>query len=117
MRLKITAIRDKGDLSKERIVMKVESNCDVGEYILIQSGRNNGSVTNKVSNSFWFPDKDVHVGDFVVLYTKSGKAKDKAFNDATSHFFYWGKEAPIWDQEVHAAVLMHAPTWESYIPS
>ncbi|QFY43627.1 hypothetical protein F6R98_14175 [Candidatus Methylospira mobilis] len=114
MRLKITNIRDQGDLDKERIVMKVESAGNVGEFLLIQSAHLNNAVTNDVYHTYWFPDKSVNVGDFVVLYTKVGKNSEKPFKDVKSHFFYWGKTKTIWDRDDCAAVLMHAPEWESF---
>lgn len=116
MKLKITNIRDRGDLSKERVVMKVESSGNVGEFLLIQSGYFDNYVTNGIYETYWFPDKEVAVGDFVVLYTKGGANSEKPFKEAKSHFFYWGKKQTIWDSENRAAVLMHAPTWESFKP-
>jgi hypothetical protein len=117
MKLKITNIRNQGDLDKERVVMKVESGGNVGEFLLVQSGYSNNSVTNGVYDTYWFPDKDVNVGDFVVLYTKSGIDSEKPFNEVKSHFFYWGRKQPVWSTENRAAVLMHAPTWESFKPA
>ena len=116
MKLKITNIRDRGDLNKERVVMKVESAGNVGEFLLVQSGYHDNSVTNGIYETYWFPDKDVNVGDFVVLYTKSGTDSEKPFKDVKSHFFYLGKKQTIWDAENRAAVLMHAPVWESFKP-
>lgn len=116
MKLKITNIGDQGDLSKERVVMKVESGGNVGEFLLIQSGHFNDSVTNGIHAAYWFPDKDVKTGDFVVLYTKSGTNSEKPFKDVKSHFFYWGKSQPVWNADNRAAVLMHAPAWESFKP-
>lgn len=113
MKLKLTSIREKGEAAKERIVMKVESPGNVGEYILLQAGFRDGSVTTAVFDTFWFPDKQVSSGDYVVLYTKAGQSSHKPFKDVTSHFFYWGKSSPIWGEADKSAVLMHAPTWES----
>lgn len=116
MKLKVINIRDRGDLNKERVVMKVESAGNVGEFLLAQSGYYNNSVTNDIYETFWFPDKDVNFGDLVVLYTKSGRGSEKPFNDVKSHFFYLGNKRPIWNVENRAAVLMHAPVWESFKP-
>lgn len=115
MRLKISNIRDRGDLNKERVVFEVESAGDIGEFLLIQTGLRNGeTITNQVFDTYWFPDKEVNIGDFVVLYSKIGKNSEKPFNDVTSHFFYWGKTEPIWNIKERAAVLMQAPTWQSH---
>lgn len=116
MRLKITNIRDQGDIDKERVVIKVETAGNVGEFLLIQSGYQNDSVTNGVHETYWFPDKVVSAGDFVVLYTKSGANSEKPFKEVKSHFFYWGKNRPLWNASNTIAVLMHAPVWESFKP-
>jgi hypothetical protein len=116
MKLKITGIRDHGDLNKERVVMKAESNGDVGDFVLIQSGYRDESVTNGVYVTYWFPDKQFNAGDIVVLYTKSGKSSEKPFKNGTSHFFYLGRSQPIWQEDNRAAVLMYAPEWESFKP-
>lgn len=114
MKLKITAIRDAGNLEKERIVMKAASAVDVGEYVLMQTGFHNDSVTNGVYATYWFPDKDIGAGDFVVLYTKAGKSNQKDFKEVQSHFFYWGKDCAIWQEQEKSAVLLHAPHWDSF---
>jgi hypothetical protein len=116
MKLKITKINDIGIIEKERIVMKVESSGNVGEFLVLQSGYFNNSVTSRVFATFWFPDKEVSVGDYVVLYTKKGNDNEKPFKEVKSHFFYWGKSEAIWSENNRSAVLMHAPTWESFKP-
>ena len=116
MRLKITNIREKGDLNKERIVMQVEAPGNVGEFVINQCGFSEGSVTNIIHRSYWFPDRDVKEGDFVVLYTKHGTNSEKPFKDVTSHFFYWGIGSAIWNTDDRSAVLMYAPDWEAFKP-
>ncbi|MCW2484966.1 hypothetical protein J5069_03550 [Candidatus Symbiopectobacterium sp. NZEC127] len=114
MKTKITAIREPGNLQKERVVIRVESTCDIGEFILLQTGFKEGTVNTRVYETFWFPDKRVRAGDYVVVYTKRGTSSEKPFNESTSHFFYMGNSEPIWNQEARSAVLMYAPEWESF---
>jgi len=94
--------------------MKAETALDIGEYVLLQTGFKDGGVNSAVFSAFWFPDKEVSAGDYVILYTKSGKASSKEFNDVHSHFLYWGKAHSIWQDEAKAAVLFHAPDWDSF---
>lgn len=94
--------------------MKAETGLDVGEYVLLQTGFKENSVNTDVFTAYWFPDKEVSAGDYVILYTKSGRASERDFNDVKSHFLYWGKSQSIWDKEARAAVLLHAPDWDSY---
>ncbi len=114
MKLKITAIRDAGDLKNERVVMKATESADVGNFVLFCTGFHNGEVTIDVKRAYWFPFKKVSVGDFVVVYTKAGTDSAKEFNQVKSHFFYWGNSSTVWDQQQVSAVLLHAPEWESF---
>lgn len=114
MKVNITAIREPGNLEKERIVIRVESACDIGQFVLLQTGFEGEVVNTGVYETFWFPDKPVRAGDYIVVYTKNGKFSEKPFNDATSHFFYMGNSQPIWHKKNRSAVLMHAPEWQSY---
>ena len=117
MKVKISAIREAGHLQKERVVLRVESACNIGEFLLLQTGFEDGSVNTGIYETFWFPDKQVRAGDYVVLYTKNGTRSEKPFQEATSHFFYIGKSEPIWNFRDRSAVLMHAPVWQSYQPT
>lgn len=114
MKVKITAIREPGNIQKERVVIRAESACNIGEFILLQTGFKNGSVNTGVYETLWFPDKPVHAGDYIVVYTKRGTNSEKPFKEVTSHFFYIGKSEPIWSQSERSAVLMHAPVWQSF---
>lgn len=114
MNLKLKSIAEKGNLEKERLVINVLNDTDVGDYILMQTGMSDGSVNIAISGTYWFPNKTVKAGDLVVLYSKSGTNKDRDLDEGRKvHFFYWGKSASIWGKPEKAAVLAHAPTWSS----
>jgi hydrogenase maturation factor len=114
MNIKIRSIADKGTIQKERITMKVHSNCNVGDYMLMRTGYANGEVTIDIKDAYWFPYKEVSAGDLIVLYTKRGKQSEKPLKKSgTVHFFYWNIDAAIWRSNKVAAVLLHAPTWDS----
>ena len=117
MRIEIQSVADKGNVQKERLVLKVRSSADIGDYILIQSGYNDGGVTIGTFHTYWFPYKEVSHGDLVVLYTKSGKDSEKELSGGKkAHFFYWGIDAAIWGTADKAPVLLHAPEWVSKSP-
>jgi len=114
MNFKILRITDAGTLERERVVLKAMSEIDIGDYLLAQTGKSEGTgVTNKIHNTYWFPDKEVEAGDLVVLYTKTGKRTVKENDNNKSHFFYWGKTSPVWDATDKTAVLMEISSWES----
>jgi len=109
----IRNIIDAGVQDKERLVLKVEKEDDIGYYVVFNNAFTaENTVSTKVKNAFWFPDKKVNTGDIVVLYTKSGAKNEKQNVDGTaSHFFYWGLEKTIWDGKDNAVVLLEAKNW------
>ena len=114
MKLKIKSIADKGDYQKERLVIKVLNDTDVGEFILLGTGFFNQQVNTSVSETFWFPDRQVEEGDLIIVYSKVGKTNEKILNTGKkAHFFYWGKDEALWNSNEKAVVLMYAPVWES----
>lgn len=118
MKIDIQSIADKGNYDKERLVLKVRSDTDIGDYIIIQSGFNDGQVTIGTYQTYWFPYKPVTAGDLVVLYTKSGKENVKELKHGKrAHFFYWGLISAIWNRNDRAPVILHAPEWASKDPS
>ncbi|KQV51335.1 hypothetical protein [Duganella sp. Root336D2] len=114
MNLKLKSIADKGDPQKERLVIRVVQDTDVGEFIVMRTGFVNDEVNIGVEGTYWFPNKSVKAGDLVVLYSKSGVNKDKPLERGGDvHFFYWGQATAVWRNPNTAAVLAHAPVWES----
>lgn len=115
MRLAILSVANKGDLKKERLVLNVRANTDIGEYILLQTVYDSG-LTTHTYNTYWFPDKKVKTGDIVVVYTKDGRENEIEENGHRIHFLYWGLSMPIWSEEDRAPVLLYAPEWTSKSP-
>ena len=114
MTMKIQSIAEKGNLEKERVVIRVVKPIDAGEYLLLCTGFSNGSVNTGVVATFWFPDKEVNTDDLVVVYTKSGNPSEKQLDGGRkAHFFYWGRSNPLWGPAEKGVVLLHAPVWES----
>ena len=117
MRVQIRSVEDKGNVSLERIVLRVEREVDIGDFMLVRTAFVGGNVTTEVMNTFWFPDMLVNGGDIVVVYSKSGRYRKKQIGDnRQAHFFYWGQESPLWDDADVAPVLLYAPEWVSKVP-
>lgn len=117
MRIAILSIADKGNLEKERLVLRVRATADVGDYILIQTGFQQDGVTIDTHHTYWFPYKKVEAGDLLVIYTKEGRENQRALeNGKNVHFFYWGLPEPIWATKDRAPVLLYAPVWISKEP-
>jgi len=116
MKLKIKSIKDAGIVEKERLILKVLQEDDIGYYVVFKTTSfEDDSISNKVRYAYWFPDNQVRTGDLVILYTKSGR-ESKKFNPLsgiTSHFFYWGLEKTIWNEKNDSAVLLEVKDWDN----
>jgi len=117
MTLSIRAVRDKGDIEKERIVLTSDASEDIGQYVLFDTTYNtDGSVSARVRHSLWIPDYKVDAGDLVVIYTKSSgkRIKEKVNEDKTKTvFIYWGLDQSIWNKGEDCAVLIKIDNWSS----
>lgn len=118
MSLNIASIKNRGDLNGERIVISVNSEVDIGNFLVLQTGVRNDNPTTRVKRCFWFPDREVSKGDLIVIYSKKGEKKEKKNpSGSTTHFFYWSSEEPLWIGENSAAVLIKADSWQGFTPS
>lgn len=115
MNIAIKKVKDAGDPERERLLLQVQSDDDIGRYaVFATSSAEDGGVSNKVDDTFWFPDYEVSAGDLVVLYTKGGTAKVKHNEDGTtSHFFFWGRKGQLWGESGRYAVLLLVRTWSA----
>lgn len=117
MRVQIQYVADPGDLSSERLVMRVRQDVDIGDFMLVRTGFEEDEVTTNVSNAFWFPYKRLRAGDLVVVYSKQGRDRQKRLDDGKeAHFFYWDQGSSLWDDEHVAPVLLYAPQWTAKPP-
>ncbi|HEY9080017.1 hypothetical protein [Magnetovibrio sp.] len=113
MTLKLDKISNSSDLDKERIVISVLQDDDVGQYAMLRSYVNNDAPTAGDQEAFWFPDQKVKTGDLVVLYSKDGTTSTKALkNGATVYFFYWGKSNPMWRERTYVPILLDIREWQ-----
>ena len=118
MSVRIKSIAEAGNLSKERIIMKVSARDDIGYYAMFRSHYKNDDVTTGVSHVLWFSDKPVVAEDLVILYSKTGTDSSKTnANGTTSHFFYWHSYEPLWEGGDYSAVLLEIGRWSSYNPA
>lgn len=117
MTLIIQNIISSGDITKERVVFKAAQDLAVGFYGVLKTIETApNTVSNKVRDTYWFPDKDVKKDDLVVLYSKKGINTERKEKDGTTtHFFYWGKEASQWEKRAvqsDALILFKMEEWK-----
>ena len=108
MKILIKAVIDKGNYAKEHVIFEVIEDCNIGRYILFNTS------SEKVIQSFWFPDKHVKAGDLIYLYTKALN-KDNEFvllqEESAIHLFYWDLGQAVWNIEKDCIALIEARDW------
>ena len=117
MKIKLMYVKDRGDLERERIVMRATSKVDVGQYALIEAGFEEDSVNVETGSCYWFSDQVIEKNDWVVLYTKSGENKEKLQKSgATAYFYYWDKKKPKWNTSSKVPVVLEVDSWDFIAP-
>lgn len=113
MILEIIGIRDKGNFEKERLVLRVKSSGDIGDYVLTHAKRRSpNSVSPKIKDPLWFPNEMMNADDCVIIYTKTGSNRNRENEDFShSYFLYWGLDRSIWNGD-ETPVLMEISSWE-----
>ena len=117
MNITVKSVLDVGIVKRERVVLNVVRDDDIGTYILVRGfTTKSGGISMDLEPLLWFPDAPGKAGDLVVIYTKEGTSKTKVNDDgSTSHFFYLGRSASIWSSPDRAAVVAKIDEWEYYV--
>lgn len=114
MDIELQAIKSHGDYDKEYVTLKVLSDCDSGGFLLADTTYNDDdTVSARLRHLFWLPSKEVSEGDFIRVFTRAGDDREYG-NDkgTTTHVFYWGLRAAVWNDNGDCAVLFQATEWE-----
>lgn len=115
MKFKVDVLREPGNLEKERVVIKILEDGNVGNLMVATSTlQAEDRVSSKIKNPYWIPDQDVNKGDLVVIYTKDGK-KSSRKNDSgsSSYFFYIGAGEALYTEINKTAVVFNISSWSS----
>ena len=110
MNLKILTIKDPGIKEKERVVLSVLADINLGDYLIAKTYTlKDERISAELEDVMWLPDQDLKQGDQVVVYTKAGE-KNKITNSdgSTSYFYYWELSEPIGDEEEAGAIIFEA---------
>jgi hypothetical protein len=112
MNLELKGVRDVGDLNRERVVLRATQDADIGRFAIFKcrTTSDDGVAAGYIPAAYWFPDKKVKSGDWVVLYTKEGTRSEKAGDNGNTYFYYWGRKDPQWNGYI--AALVSTSTWE-----
>ena len=112
MKIEIQSYKDLGDKEKERVVLSVKEDAELGVYILSTTVSNpDDTISASIKNIFWLPNQKVKAGDLVIVYTKSGSKQVIENEDgSSSYFFYWGLTESLMSLE-NSTVVLFETTW------
>ena len=116
MEIEIVGVADAGDLEKERLALKIVKSCDLGYFLVLDGLRlENGEVSTRVRQPYWFPDKKVKVGDRILLYTKKGVGPKQRTGDdgSTTYCFYRQLESTVWNRGGNTVLVLSLLEWIS----
>lgn len=108
MSFQILKVKDRGDLDKERVILKANKDCEISWYILFDNTYNDdGTISNLWRHMYIFPQITIKQGDFVWLYTRRGQNINRGNNSGTStYLLYWGLDETIWNHDEDVAYLV-----------
>ncbi|CAI1705349.1 MULTISPECIES: hypothetical protein [Serratia] len=114
MKFKINGLREPGNLEKERVVIEILEDGNVGNLVVTStSQQGEGAVSSKIKNPYWIPDQDVKKGDLVVVYTKEGRKNNRENDDnSSSYFYYIGMDEPLYDENTKTAIVFSIGSWK-----
>lgn len=113
MDLKIKSVHEKGDASKEYVLIDVKADCNAGDFGVADTTFNdNGTVSNRLRHFYWFVKKPLKKGDVIILRTSKGKKSSvKKQDGSTTHTVFWGLDSAVWNDDGDAAILLYIPKW------
>ena len=116
MKIKIVAVHNQGDFSKEYVLLQATEDCDIGRFALADSTYTDANhVSNKLRHFYWFEDKMIKKGEYVSLWTGNGsKTVSKTDSGVPIHRFYWGLSKGVWNDTGDCAVLLELSTWQLF---
>ena len=111
MILNIQSIKDVGTYEKERIIMSVQHDGDVGGCLIaLSQKRSENSISAHLDHVYWIPNQEVKENDLIVIYSKKGQRNSLNNDDgSTTYFFYWGLEKSF--SEADKALVLFDAKW------
>ncbi|MDE1645497.1 hypothetical protein [Klebsiella pneumoniae] len=110
MSLKIHGVKNAGEVGKEKLIIKVTADCNLINFMVIDCTYDDeGQSSNKHRHVYMFPEKEVNVGEYIILYTGSGTDRTGVWNrdnDTVTHRFYWGLDTTVWNEDGDEALIL-----------
>lgn len=115
MSLEILGIADRGVPNTERLNFRATIDMTLSHVaIFATSYATPSSITRIPRYTYWFPPKLVKAGDYVILFTGTGRDYDSKNTAGTmNHLFYWGLPQVAFAREPDCAVIVDIRTWRT----
>ena len=115
--LQFINVAEPGFYVEERVVLRPSVRVNLMDYMVVpmKCGPDPANAEDLNSEVYWFPDKVVEAGDFVLLYTKSGS--DYTFTESNGrevHVLYWGRERAVWKDSASVVAILRVSEWAFY---
>lgn len=117
--LTITAVQHSGVPNQECIVLRVDLPVDLGQFGLMLGRHYQGNRTIPYfDNLFWFGDGVVKPGDWLLVYTGSGKANRVPAANGVNEIFnlFWGKPTTLFVEPTIAPILFRVDAADVLAP-
>lgn len=114
MELSLRGIQSPGVLAKERVIIDVLSNTNIGGYMLSKGRREGGrNISSAIYHLIWLPDLDVEEGDLISIFTKVGTNTNlQNSRGTTTYRFYLDQTEALWRTPKSVAVLLELASWD-----
>ncbi|MDJ0388695.1 hypothetical protein QMO56_11280 [Roseomonas sp. E05] len=115
MKLKVLSVYNRGDATKEHVLLEAVEDCNANRYLLADSTfTGDGMISNRLRHTFWFPSKAVKKGELVSLWTGKGSNTEAANAAGTKiHRFYWNLGSAVWNDDGDCALLIEVSDWKA----
>ena len=117
MSLKICNLKKDGDSSKEYILFEATEEVNLSNYAVVdRTFDKDGQVSNIHKHFYRFPSLVIKKGEYVSLRTNKGvNTKVNTKELGVVHRFYWGSDAPFWnDNEIEKVELLRVKIVETF---
>ena len=100
----------------EHVLLKAKSDCAIAQFLLADGRHSEETqVANRVRNAYWFPETEIKAGEYVSVWTKSGKNSTGEMIDGTTiHRFYWNLPSSVWNAAGDCALLFKLQGCQCY---
>jgi hypothetical protein len=113
MKISVAGIYDRGNLDKERVHFRADTDLDLSYFVLLDTmWINDTQVAAGSHGAFWFAPQQIPRGHHVVVYTRVGTPNVETRDDGSVyHFVFRGLGYPQYVSPQATVVFIEALKW------